>query len=121
MPEHDGEAPVPLDHARRARFLQTVAEAQGTHLPDNVDYLFQPFGVELPDPAFVGERLDEQLSILERATTLWQALGDETSRELLLRFFAYRALGPAHVRLQLEPGQYRRTVIALGAHALRKG
>jgi FkbM family methyltransferase len=121
VPEPAGVAPSIPDHVRRARFLQTVAVAQATHLPDNIDYLFAPHGVELPDPALVGERLDEQLSILERATTLWNALGDESSRELLLRFFAYRALGPAHVRLQLEPGPYRRTVIALGAQALRKG
>ncbi len=121
MAEHNGEAPAAPGHARRARFFQIVAEAQATHLPDNLDYLFQPFGVELPDPAHVGERLDEQLSILERATTLWNALGDATSQELVLRFFAYRALGPAHVRLQLEPDQYRRTVISFGAHALRKG
>jgi FkbM family methyltransferase len=121
VPEPAGVAPSTPDHVRRARFLRTVAVAQATHLPDNIDYLFAPQGVELPDPALVGERLDEQLSILERATTLWNALGDETSRELLLRFFAYRALGPAHVRLQLEPGPYRRTVIALGSQALRKG
>jgi hypothetical protein len=82
-----------VDHARRARFLQVVAEAQATHLPDNIDYRSQPFGVELPDPT--GARLDEQLSILEAATTLWEAPGDEASRELLLR--------------------------SLGAHALRKG
>jgi FkbM family methyltransferase len=119
--EHSGERPPSPDHARRARFLQTVADAQVTHLPDNLDYLFQPFGVELPDPALVGERLEEQLSILERATTLWDALGDEPSRDLLLRFFAYRALGPVHVRLQLEPDEYRRTVISLGARALRRG
>lgn len=121
MPEDHGGGPPTPDHARRARFLQTVAEAQATHLADNVDYLFQPFGVELPDRAQLGERLDEQLSVLERATTLWNALGDETSRELLLRFFAYRALGPAHVRLQLEPDLYRRTVVAFGAQALRQG
>ena len=121
MPEHHGEAPAAPDHPRRARFFQIVADAQATHLPDNVDYLFQPFGVELPDPALAGQRIDEQLTILERATTLWNGLGDEASRGLLLRFLAYRALGPVHVRLQLEPDQYRRTVISLGAHALRKG
>jgi FkbM family methyltransferase len=115
---YDGEGP---DHTRRARFFQIVAEAQAITLPDNLDYLFQPFGIELPDPALVGERLDEQLSILERATTVWEALGDEDSRDLLLRFFAFRALGPVHVRLQLEPDQYRRAVISLGAHALRRG
>ncbi len=114
-------APAEPDHACRARFLQTVATAQATHLADNIDYLFQPFGVALPDPAHAGERIEEQLSILECAGTLWNALGDEASRDLLLRFLAYRALGPAHVRLQLEPDAYRRTVIALGAHALRRG
>ncbi|MGH2896627.1 MAG: FkbM family methyltransferase, partial [Solirubrobacteraceae bacterium] len=119
--EHHGEAPAAPDHARRARFLQTVAEAQATVLPDNIDYLFHPRGVELPDPAHVGARLDEQLSIIERATTLWDALGDGASRDLLLRFFAYRALGPVHVRLQLEPAEYRHTVINLGSRALRKG
>ena len=49
---------------------------------------------------------------------LWSALGDDESRELLLRFFAYRAVGAAHVRLQLDPLTYRRTVIGL-AQALR--
>jgi FkbM family methyltransferase len=119
--EPHGGGPAAPDHARRARFFQTVTEAQAIHLADNVDYLFQPFGVELPDPALVGERLDEQLSILERATTLWNALGDETSRDVLLRFLAFRALGPEHVRLQLEPAEYRRAVVNLGARALRQG
>ena len=121
MAQHPSADPAGADHARRARFLQTVSEAQATHLPDNIDYLFQPLGAELPDPGHVGERLDEQLSILERATTLWNALGDEVSRDVLLRFLAFRALGPEHVRLQLEPSQYRQTVINFGARALRKG
>jgi FkbM family methyltransferase len=108
------------DTDRRARFLQTVADAHSTHLADNVDHLFEPWGRELPDPAGVGERLAEALEILDRCTTLWESLGDAESRELLLRFFAYRALGPAHVRLQLEPQEYRRTVVGLTAQAMRK-
>src|SRR5438034_4157783 len=90
--------------SRRAQFLQVVSDARATHLADNVDYLFEPWGRELPDPATFGARLAEQLGVLERCDTLWASVGDEASRDLLLRFFAYRALGPAHVRLQLEPG-----------------
>ncbi len=48
--------------------------SQAIHLADNIDYLFHPFGIALPDPAHAGERLEEQLSILERAGTLWNAL-----------------------------------------------
>jgi len=102
--------------ARRARFLQLVADSLVTHLADNVDHLFHPWGVELPAPEEVGTRLAAQLDVLERADTIWSALGDAQSRELLLRFLAYRALGPAHVRLQLEPGEYRRSVISLNRH-----
>ena len=105
---------------RRARFLQIVAESLGTHLADNVDHLFHPWGWEPPDPARVGERIGAQLAVLEACDVLWDRLGDEASRELLLRFFAYRALGPAHVRLQLDPLDYRRTVIGLTAAALRQ-
>jgi FkbM family methyltransferase len=108
------------DVVRRSRFLQVVSDAQATHLADNIDYLFEPWGRELPDAASVGERLAEQLEILDRATTVWEALGDEQSRDLLLRFLAFRALGPAHVRLQLEPQVYRRTVIGLSAQAMRQ-
>ncbi len=108
------------DVVRRSQFLQTVADAWATHLADNIDYLFEPYGRELPEAAAVGERLAQQLDILDRSTTLWEALGDEQSRGLLLRFYAYRALGPAHVRLQLEPQEYRRTVIGLSAQAMRQ-
>jgi FkbM family methyltransferase len=48
-------------------------------------------------------------------------MGDEESRTLLLRLFAFRALGPAHVRLQLDPVSYRQTVIGISAQALRRG
>ncbi len=102
----------------RARFLQLVLEAQQTVLPDNLDPLFFPWGHELPDPAQTGERLAAQLAILDRCGTLWRRLGDEPSRELFLRFLAYRALGPAHVRLQLEPLRYRRAVIELSARTI---
>src|SRR5436305_15306018 len=85
---------------RRVRFLQIVAEAARETLADNIDYLFEPFGRDLPDPAATGERLAAQLEILDRCSTPWSALGDEPTRDLLLRLFAYRALGPAHVRLQ---------------------
>jgi FkbM family methyltransferase len=108
-------APAPAPDARRGRFLQTVAEAQRTHLPDNVDFLFEPWGRELPDPAGEGERIAAQLAVLDRCDVLWDALGDEPSRDLFLRLLAYRALGPAHVRLQLDPGEYRRSVIGMTA------
>ncbi len=104
----------------RAAFLQLVADASGQCLPDNLDPLFHPFGHELPDPGAVGQRLDEQLGILERARVLWRQLGDDESRSLWLRFLAYRALGPAHVRLQLEPLEYRRSVMLLTANMLRE-
>jgi FkbM family methyltransferase len=105
---------------RRAAFLQVVAEAQQTHLADNLDLLFEPWGRELPDPAGVGARLAAQLEVLDRCDTLWAGLGDEESRGLLLRYFAYRALGPAHVRLQLEAGPYRRSVIGMTAQLVRE-
>jgi FkbM family methyltransferase len=105
---------------RRSRFLQLVADASAVTLADNIDYLFAPHGVELPDPARTGERLARQLEILERCGTIWEAMGDEHSRELLLRLLAYRALGPAHVRLQLDPREYRATVIGLSANAMHQ-
>ena len=98
---------------RRALFLQVIAEGLGTHLADNLDHLFHPFGHELPAPAEVGRRIADALDVLERADELWANLGDPSSRDLLLRFLAYRALGPAHIRLQLEPGPYRQSVMAL--------
>ncbi len=104
----------------RAAFLQLVADSQTRCLPDNLDPLFHPYGHELPDPDGAGARLVEQLAILERATVLWCQLGDDASRDLWLRFLAYRALGPAHVRLQLEPLEYRRSVIALTAQMMRE-
>lgn len=129
MPVADLPAPAPasdlmataLDAARetlRARFLQLVLEAQQTVLPDNLDPLFFPWGHALPDPAQAGERLAAQLAILDRCSTLWRRLGDEPSRELFLRFLAYKALGPAHVRLQFDPARYRRAVIELSAKAI---
>jgi FkbM family methyltransferase len=104
----------------RARFLQVVAEGLGTVLPDNIDHHFWPYGQELPDPAAAGERIAAQLEVLERCATLWERLGDDASRELLLRFFAYRALGPAHVRLQLEPGPYRKAIQSMTAQAAQQ-
>jgi FkbM family methyltransferase len=104
---------------RRARFLQVVTDSVSVRLIDNIDYLFDPWGPQVPAPATFGERLAEQLRILEQADVLWATLGDDESRELLLRFFAYRAVGPAHVRLQLDPVTYRRTVIGL-SRALRQ-
>jgi FkbM family methyltransferase len=108
------------DADRRTRLLQVISEGLQTHIADNVDHLFHPWGCELPDPAGVGQRIAAQLEILDRADTFWRCLGDEESRSLWLRFLAYRALGPAHVRLQLEPDAYRRTVIGLSAGALRQ-
>lgn len=107
--------------ALRARFLQLALEAQRTVLPDNLDPLFHPWGHALPDPAQAGERLAAQLDVLDRCTTLWRRLGDEPSRELFLRFLAYRALGPAHVRLQFDPLEYRRAVVELSARTITQG
>jgi FkbM family methyltransferase len=104
----------------RARFLQLVSDAAATRLVDNLDRLFFPLGHPLPDPALAGERLARQLDVLERCGVLWRNMGDQQSRELLLRFFAFRALGPAHVRLQLDPDAYHRSVGLLTAKALRE-
>ena len=113
-------APEAPGDDRRAAFLGVVSAAQRTHLADNVDFLFDPWGGrELPDPAGDGERLAAQLGVLDRCDTLWAGLGDDASRALLLRFLAYRALGPAHVRLQLDPGEYRRSVIGMTARLVR--
>jgi FkbM family methyltransferase len=121
-PARDNLAALPgaADTDRRAAYLQVVAEAQGTHLADNVDHLFEPWGRELPDPDGAGRRIAEQLAVLDACDTLWHGLGDEASRDLLLRYLAYRALGPAHVRLQLDPQTYRRTVIGLTAQLIRE-
>ncbi len=104
----------------RAAFLQVVADARAHVLPDNLDPLFHPWGHELPSPDGLGRRLADQLTILERAAVLWRQLGDDESRGLWLRFLAYRALGPAHVRLQLDPAEYRRAVIGLTAQMMRQ-
>lgn len=122
-PAHDAFAAAAAAErkALRAVFLQLVMEAQRTVLPDNLDPLFHPWGHGLPDPAGSGARLAEQLEILDRCATLWRRLGDEPSRELFLRFLAYRVLGPAHVRLQFEPLDYRRAVIELSAKAIAEG
>lgn len=104
----------------RVMFLQLVSEAAATRLVDNLDRLFFPLGHPLPDPALAGERLAAQLAVLERCGVLWRNIGDQQSRELLLRFFAYRALGPAHVRLQLEPEFYHRSVGLMTARTLRE-
>jgi FkbM family methyltransferase len=120
--QHAGDevisAPDSVD-VLRARFLQVVSDARATVLADNIDYLFEPWGRALPTADQYGERIAQQLGILERCGTLWNAMGDQQSRDLLLRFFAYRALGPAHVRLQLEPGPYRQAVIGLSARMMR--
>jgi FkbM family methyltransferase len=104
----------------RAMFLQLVSEAAATRLVDNLDRLFFPMGHPIPDPAGAGERLAAQLDVLDRCGVLWHSIGDQQSRELLLRFFAYRALGPAHVRLQLDPETYHRSVGLLTTKALRE-
>lgn len=122
-PPHDALAAAAAAQrdALRGLFLQLVVEAQGSVLPDNLDPLFHPWGHGLPDPAQTGVRLAEQLEILDRCGALWRRLGDQPSRELFLRFLAYRALGPAHVRLQFEPQAYRRAVIELSAKAIVEG
>lgn len=114
--EHDEHAGV---DTRRAALLQVIAEAARTHLADNLDHLFDPWGTALPDPAGEGERIARQLAVLDRCDVLWEGLGDEASRALLLRLLAYRALGPAHVRLQLDPLEYRRAVIGMTARIVR--
>ena len=104
----------------RERFLGLVADAAGTTLPDNVDPHFWPYGQSLPDPAARGERIAAQLAVLERCSTFWRALGREHDRDLFLRLLAYRALGPQHVRLELEPEAYHRAVQSLPAQLLVK-
>ncbi len=124
-PDHDGavenlaalrvEAAPPagaMDDAR-ARFLQVLADAQQVRLADNLDHLFHPSGHPIPDPSEAGARIAEQLAVLDRCGALWRGLGDDNSRELLLRYLAYRALGPVHVRLELDPVEYRGAVIQL--------
>jgi FkbM family methyltransferase len=106
--------------AARAAFLQLVSEAAATRLIDNLDRAFFPLGHPLPDAAETGARLATQMEVLERCGVLWHNMGDEQSRALLLRFFAYRALGPAHVRLQLDPETYHRSVALLTARAVRE-
>lgn len=103
--------------ALRARFLQLVADCQRVQLADNVDTLAAPRGEELPDAGAVGERLVDALDLLDRCGVLWERLGDDASRELLLRLLAHGVLGPAHVRLQLEPRPYRDAVVGLAARA----
>jgi FkbM family methyltransferase len=97
----------------RARFFQVVADAQQERLADNMDVLFHPAGHPIPDPAQAGQRIALQLSVLERSGALWRGLGDDNSRELLLRYLAYRALGPVHVRLEIDPVSYRNSVVGL--------
>jgi len=99
----------------RAGLLQVVVDSAATPLADNLDHLFHPFGHPLPDASQTGARLLEQLDVLDRCEVLSERLGDDDSRNLLLRFLAYRALGPAHVRLQLDPADYRQAVQRLTA------
>jgi FkbM family methyltransferase len=117
-PARENLATLPSMAEARARFLTLATQAAATTLPDNLDTIFHPLGHPLPDPGGAGERLDEQLAVLERCTVLWHRLGDEESRALLLRFLLYRALGPAHVRLSLEPRSYRRAVASLSGQLL---
>src|SRR3954447_1721614 len=91
IPAADAVAHAPVNaDARRGAFLQVIAEGLGTHLADNVDHLFEPWGRELPDPAGVGVRVAEQLEVLDRCAVLWSALGDEPSRALFLKLLAFR-------------------------------
>jgi len=50
----------------------------------------------------------------EKLSALYEALADDASKELLLRLFAYRALGFQHVRLPLATEEYRRKRKQLG-------
>jgi FkbM family methyltransferase len=109
-----GEAPGASSMSdARSRFLQVVADAQQQRLADNLDTFFHPGGHPVPDPAEAGERIARELSVLERSGALWRGLGDDNSRALLLRYLAYRALGPVHVRLELDPIAYRNSIVAL--------
>ena len=105
---------------RRERFLQVIVESLRARLVDNLDYLCQPWGIDLPDPATYGQRISDELALVEAASTFWNALADDSSRELFLRYFAFRALGPAHVRLQLDPRDYRQAVMSMNAHLMVK-
>jgi FkbM family methyltransferase len=102
----------------RARLLGLVTELVEVHLPDNADTLLHPWGAELPDPAGRGQRLADALAVLDRCGPLWRDAGDERTRDLLLRLLAWRVLGPAHVRLQLDPAHYRQAVIGLSARGI---
>jgi FkbM family methyltransferase len=104
----------------RARLLQMVLECRAERPLDNFDHFFAPMGVELPDPAGEGERLAELLALLPRMVCFWQRLGDDASREVFLRFLAHRVLGPVHVRLQLEPAEYRGAIQLLNARLMEK-
>jgi FkbM family methyltransferase len=118
-PDHEGAAEnlaslddTSMDEARE-RFLQVIAEAKETRLTDNLDHFFHPGGHPLPDAAGAGARIAEQLAVLERCGTFWRGAGDENTRALLLRWLAYRALGPEHVRVELQPVEYRNLIVAL--------
>ena len=116
-----GGEPIDTDMREAQRLLMQLAiEVAGTSLPDNLDLHINPFGHGLPDPAKAGERLTEQLAVLGRCGSLWRNIGDEQSRALLLRLLAYRALGPGHVRLQLDPAAYYRAVAVMTAKMLRR-
>ncbi|MDX6545258.1 MAG: hypothetical protein QOG02_1032, partial [Gaiellales bacterium] len=104
----------------RERLLQTVLECRAERPLDNLDHFFAPMGVELPDPDGEGARLSELLELLPRMSCFWQRLGDDASREVFLRFLAHRVLGPVHVRLQLEPGEYRGAIQLLNARLMEK-
>ena len=125
-PEHDGAAenlgvlgaPAGGMDDARVRFFQVLTDAQQERLADNLDHLFHPGGHAIPDPAGAGARIAEQLAVLDRCGPLWRGLGDDNSRELLLRYLAYRALGPVHVRLELDPVEYRHGVVGLTLQCL---
>ena len=105
---------------RLARFDALVAELAETVLPDNLDHLVHPHGIDLKPFEDRDGRMAHWRGILQRADLVWDGMGDDASRELMLRWFAHRVLGPAHVRLQLEPGPYRELVIHGMSQCLRQ-
>lgn len=113
-----GLADRPGDSERRRRFNDVVLEGRETHLADNVDHFFWPYGEDLTAYDDVARLLAEQLQVLDAADEFWDHAGDEASRALFLRFLAYKALGPAHIRLQIDPDVYRKSVIGLTAQGL---
>lgn len=96
---------------RIQRFHMMLDRLSQVTLADNVDPLFDVVGVKWERWADPTRLRHHWSAIVERLDTIWDHMGDENSREFLLRWCAYQVLGPAHVRLDLEPGPYRKFVV----------